>query len=297
MAAALYLDTKTNILWRNVADKPIAKEMSLQPVEAREKFFCEGPWRIHHNQQVRVFINDKNELALFLIYKSWEEMGPSGAWYSLDGFDYQNIELYKGDKHMIAMLQRTKDGWWRAEDIYFHSEQLPPVLVQINRGWYNTHDKALNSVSPRINTMKKVFTSVKTETLVYDRKFTPERITKDNIQPNEIFVFGSNIDGMHGGGAAAVASRFFGAIWGKGVGLQGQSYAIPTIPGTPRDIKPYVDEFIQFAKDNPDKVFLVTRIGCGIAGFTEADMAPLLADALPVENIILPEEFVNYLLK
>lgn len=295
--AALYLDTNTNILWRNVLDKPIAKLMNLQPVEAREKFFCEGPWKIDHNQQVRVFINEQNDLALFLIYKNWEEMGPSGAWYSIEGFDYQNIELYKGDKHMIAMLQRKKDGWWRAEDIYFHSVQLPPVLVKINRGWYNSQEKALKSVSPRIDTMKKVYTSVKAEVKTYNRKFTPEQVTKDNIFPNEIFVFGSNIDGLHGGGAAAAASRYFGAIWGKGVGLQGQSYAIPTIPGTVRDIKPYVDEFIQFAKNNTDKVFLVTRVGCGIAGFSVEDMAPLFVDALPVENIILPEEFVNFILK
>ena len=122
---------------------------------------------------------------------------------------------------------------------------------------------------------------------MYDREFTPERISE--VKENEVFVFGSNLAGSHGGGAARLAYERFGAIWGQGVGLQGQSYGIPTMQGGVETIKPYVDEFIDFAKSRPDLTFLVTRIGCGIAGFRNEEIAPLFAKAKGVENIVLPE--------
>ena len=103
---------------------------------------------------------------------------------------------------------------------------------------------------------------------------SPNYITK--LQPDEIFVFGSNLAGMHGGGAARLAYQRFGAVWGQGVGLQGQSYAIPTMQGGVETIQPYVDEFIEFAKQHPQLKFLVTEIGCGIAGFSPSEIAPLL---------------------
>ena len=118
------------------------------------------------------------------------------------------------------------------------------------------------------------------------KRTTPEFIT--SLEPNEIFVFGSNLKGMHGGGAAYIAYRKFGAIMGQGVGLQGQSYAIPTMQGGVETIRPYVDEFIEFAKQHPELTFLVTRIGCGIAGFTDEEIAPLFEEAHSVENIVLP---------
>jgi len=118
------------------------------------------------------------------------------------------------------------------------------------------------------------------------KRTTPEFITE--LLPNEIFVFGSNLKGMHGGGAAYIAYRKFGAIMGQGVGLQGQSYAIPTMQGGVETIKPYVDEFIEFAKENKNLTFLVTRIGCGIAGFTDDEISPLFEKAHDVENIVLP---------
>ena len=126
---------------------------------------------------------------------------------------------------------------------------------------------------------------------MYDRRFTPARIT--SLAENEIFVFGSNLAGAHGGGAAWVAHADFGAVWGKGVGLYGRSYAIPTMQGGLETIRPYVDEFILFAKTHPQLTFLVTRIGCGIAGFRDWEIAPLFKAALDVENVILPEEFVE----
>jgi hypothetical protein len=120
-------------------------------------------------------------------------------------------------------------------------------------------------------------------------RISPDRIS--TLAPGEIFVFGSNLAGMHGGGAARAAYLKFGAVMGQGVGLQGRSYAIPTMQGGPETIKPYVDDFIGFARKHPELKFLVTRIGCGIAGFTAADIAPLFKDAVNVENICLPRDF------
>ena len=123
--------------------------------------------------------------------------------------------------------------------------------------------------------------------------FTPYYIT--DLQADEVFCFGSNKEGMHGGGAAYVAFRQFGAVMGCGVGLRGQSYAIPTMQGGVETIKPYVDEFIEFAKAHPELFFYVTRIGCGIAGFKDKEIAPLFSEALNVPNICLPESFVKAL--
>ena len=123
----------------------------------------------------------------------------------------------------------------------------------------------------------------------FQHRITPERIT--NLRPGEIFVFGSNLAGRHGGGAARIAVDHFGAIMGQGVGLQGQSYAIPTMQGGVNTIQPYVDEFIRFADCHPEMTFLVTRIGCGIAGFTPEQIAPLFAAAVNIPNVHLPLDF------
>ena len=116
-----------------------------------------------------------------------------------------------------------------------------------------------------------------------DLRFTPENIT--SLGPDEVFVFGSNLQGMHCGGAARTAVLRFGAIMGQGVGMQGQSYAIPTMQGGVDTIKPYVDQFIDLAREWDQTTFYVTRIGCGIAGFTDEEIAPLFAEALPLYNV------------
>ena len=126
---------------------------------------------------------------------------------------------------------------------------------------------------------------------MYNRSYTPEKISE--LKDGEIFVFGSNLAGSHGGGAARLAHERFGAVWGQGVGLQGRSYGIPTMQGGVETIQPYVDEFIAFAKEHPEYTFLVTRIGCGIAGFTTHEMAPLFAKAIDMENVLLPKAFVD----
>lgn len=108
------------------------------------------------------------------------------------------------------------------------------------------------------------------------------------LQPGEIFVFGSNASGQHGAGAARTAHEKFGAVWGQGHGLQGQSYGIDTMSGW-TTIEREVAVFIEFAGEHPELTFLVTKIGTGIAGYTVAEIAPLFRD-LPA-NVVLPDEF------
>lgn len=122
-------------------------------------------------------------------------------------------------------------------------------------------------------------------------KYTPDHI--EMLEPDDIFVFGSNLAGRHDGGAARVAYDKFGAVYGQGVGLQGQSYAIPTMQGGIDTIKPYVDDFIDFAYECDQNTFYVTRIGCGIAGFSDEEIAPLFDKALDLYNVRLPESFVR----
>ena len=126
-----------------------------------------------------------------------------------------------------------------------------------------------------------------------NEKYTPDYITE--LGPNDIFVFGSNLAGAHAGGAARLAHQKFGAVWGNGVGLQGNSYAIPTMQGGVETIEPFIDEFIKFAKNHPELTFYVTRIGCGIAGFSKEEIAPLFKEALKIYNIRLPKDFVDIL--
>lgn len=125
-------------------------------------------------------------------------------------------------------------------------------------------------------------------------RFTPDNIKE--LAPDEIFVFGSNLAGHHGGGAARVALDRFGAQWGVGEGIQGQSYAIPTMQGGVETIKPYVDRFLDLAYEWDQNTFLVTRIGCGIAGFSPEQIAPLFDRALDMYNVVLPRDFYDILI-
>ena len=129
-------------------------------------------------------------------------------------------------------------------------------------------------------------------------KPSPENITR--LEANQIFVFGSNEGGRHGKGAAKQALGW-GAKWGQAEGLQGRTYGIPTKDSTVRrvlsieEIKPYVDRFIQFAKEHSELEFLVTEIGCGLSRMKPKQIAPLFKEAMTLENVRLPERFIRKL--
>ena len=127
----------------------------------------------------------------------------------------------------------------------------------------------------------------------YAKEYYSPRVTPPvvrNLEENEIFVFGSNANGYHGGGAAAVAMHRFGAVWGQGEGLQGKSYAIPTMEGLEK-LKEAVDRFTDFADQHQELRFLVTMIGCGSAGYSPREIAPLFKGCIYLENVALPSGF------
>ena len=127
--------------------------------------------------------------------------------------------------------------------------------------------------------------------------YTPDYI--DRLLPSQVFVFGSNTLGYHTGGASGTARKKFGAVWGQAEGLQGQSYAIPVDFGKgvrkDTEVKSSVEKFIAFAKENDKLFFFVTRIGCGIGGYRDEEMAQFFKGALEVKNICLPKSFVDAL--
>lgn len=171
------------------------------------------------------------------------------------------------------------------------------LSVQDNYFVYHVDDleyQIFSSVQGVFNSVVNYMNSNKSTKPSSIKRISPKWI--DKLEENEIFVFGSNLDGLHGGGAAAIA-RKWGAIWGQGVGLQGQTYAIPTMQGGVETIEPYVADFLSFAKSNNNLKFLVTEIGCGIAGFTVEQIAPLFKNALDenIENVYLPNSFYEVL--
>ena len=121
-----------------------------------------------------------------------------------------------------------------------------------------------------------------------ENRITPERIIR--LASNEVFVYGSNARGLHHGGAAKVAVEKFGAIMGQGHGLQGKSYAVNSMSGI-SDMMEDIKLFCEYAKSHSEKHFLVTPIGCGIAGYRAEEIAPLFKDCKELENVSLPASF------
>ena len=116
-------------------------------------------------------------------------------------------------------------------------------------------------------------------------------------QNGEVFVFGSNLAGIHGAGAAKVALNKYGALWGKGVGLHGMTYAIPTkdefINTLPlHEIKEFVEQFVSDSNFYEDGQYFVTRVGCGLAGYKDEQIAPMFKGA---KNCSFAEEWKQYL--
>ena len=127
----------------------------------------------------------------------------------------------------------------------------------------------------------------------YNSEYYSNRVTPENLRcldPHEVFVFGSNAEGIHNGGAAKIALHYFGAKLGKGEGIQGRSYAIPTTNGI-KLLQDAVNRFCKFAASHPREKFYVTRIGCGNAGYSPREIAPLFRQAIELENVALPQDF------
>jgi len=128
---------------------------------------------------------------------------------------------------------------------------------------------------------------------------TPDPINATAMGPNDIFVFGSNTEGAHGGGAAKAAMLFYGAIWGQARGLQGNSYAIVTLdytgqePITTKEIEQEIVQYLEFAKAHPELKFWTTKIGCGISNYKIEDIAPLFKNKQIPDNVMLPVEFTQ----
>ncbi|MDE6135140.1 MAG: hypothetical protein K2F79_06155 [Muribaculaceae bacterium] len=130
---------------------------------------------------------------------------------------------------------------------------------------------------------------------MYPTVFTPEHISE--LGPDDIFVFGSCSDGRHTQGAALTAFLRFGAIRGQSEGIQGQSYAIPTDSGSLETISKHINRFLDLAYEWDQNTFYITRIGCGQAGYTDSQIAPLFRRALSLYNVRLPKSFVEILRK
>lgn len=133
---------------------------------------------------------------------------------------------------------------------------------------------------------------MKNTSIVNGRRVAADRIAE--LGKGEVFVFGSNIQGAHGGGAAWFAHKHFGAEWGVGEGLTGRTYALPTMEGKD-SMKAAVDRFVACARQHPELTFLVTAVGCGIAGYTPEEVAPLFKEATSLENVYLPQVFWDIL--
>ena len=255
--------------------KAVAKEHRFESFEARQE-----------NRKMKFDVTDSQfEQEL---YHTIEDIG--NLYYGRDSknaiiLKMLYIEGFKG-KDVAQQLGMTASAVTQRCQKMMHDVVIPYFKRYFDASEYGTYmslceDASSTFASDKINNNN--MKDWKTE------RITPRWI--EHLKENEIFVFGSNLAGMHGGGAARIARLHFGAIMGQGIGLQGQSYAIPTMQGGVDTIRPYVDDFIAFAKQHPDQHFLVTPIGCGIAGFEAEDIAPLFEEAKEIKNISLPESF------
>lgn len=189
-----------------------------------------------------------------------------------------------GDSDTIACIAGS------IAEAFYH--EIPSAIVQeMHR---RLPEEFWTIITEMYNAVSKNYKENKLSGIIEDNlpnenhRITPKYISV--LQPNEVFVFGSNARGRHYGGAAAFAVKRFGAIMGQGEGLQGQSYAIPTMEGLD-NMRAAVARFIAFAKEHGELLFLVTPIGCGIAGYTPKEIAPLFLEAVALPNICLLKSF------
>lgn len=247
--------------------------------------------------------------------KTCDEIRPSYKWNAtcqgsvpeaimafLDSTDYEdcirNAVSLGGDSDTIACIAGSiaEAFYGIPQKLYDRGmSYLPPELQELVREFEKAYGNHILPNATQAATSAAGPNETADKTIFERPAFTPDKIK--HLHRHEVFVFGSNLAGHHGGGAARLAYQKFGAVWGQGVGLMGQSYAIPTMQGGIESIRPYVDDFIAFAREHPELLFYVTRIGCGIAGFKEREIAPLFRDAIAMENVVLPRSFCMELVK
>lgn len=222
-------------------------------------------------------------------YPIGEYFGYDAAYsYCLDpyGFDYYLALQYK-DKWIIYAVDWT--GYTEMARVVGSFVDAHKILTSkiglYLRGWKNLADGSTVG--------EGWFPDYDIKEIRHFSLPSPEKITK--LKDNQVFVFGSNLHGQHAGGAARYAYEHFGAILGQGAGLQGNSYAIPTMHISISEIESYISDFLAFAAEHPEKEFLVTKIGCGIAGFKDEEIAPFFEQARGLANVRLPEAFIKLL--
>ena len=226
-----------------------------------------------------------------------------------DGLENASRE-WRADGLRQLIEQLTEEGWTFSYMGSAHDVKSVTDLLSIRnviefshdaRGTSNTWDREMSSKMNYYERMSKDYLEMKEMSLeekkarrrryndeYYGNRVTPHYI--NHLDSNQIFVFGSNAAGQHAGGAARQAVEQFGAVLGQGEGLQGQSYAIPTMEGLD-NMRMAIERFCRFADEHHELQFLVTRVGCGIAGYDDQDVAPLFARAIKLENVALPESF------
>ena len=184
-----------------------------------------------------------------------------------------SMQFVQDDEGTRAMWERERSGKMRSSSKYsfmkkFHPDAFGSFCMSENSGNYYSEDIDCGRVAS-------------------------SHIT--SLNPGEIFVFGSHIDGHHSGGAAGYAKAHFGAIEGQAEGLQGQSYAIPTDGVSEKELYQAVHRFCDFAASHPELTFHVTAIGCGNAGYSAYSVAPMFSHAVKLDNVKLPKDFWTFL--
>lgn len=230
-----------------------------------------------------------------------------------DGMENASEE-WRADALRELIEQLTEEGWTFSYMGSAHDVKSVTDLLSIKnviefshdvRGTSNTWDREMSSKMNYYERMSSDYEVMKAMSIEekkawrrrYNKEYYGNRVTPhyiDHLEPNQVFVFGSNAAGTHAGGAARQAVEQFGAIPGQGEGLQGQSYAIPTMEGLD-NMREAIERFLRFANMHRELQFLVTRIGCGKAGYDDSDVAPLFTHAIKSENVALPESFWNEL--
>lgn len=278
------------------------------------------PIRLNDCNETHVIaLKREGKIGVFTVYET--EMGAYGRWLCKSNkcpfiFDEMWISASSMDEKSIAFAScrigkewgviRVIDSFARDDvwGIYDNSNLQHTVVVPFI---YKTREEAIRALHTRdyheeygweklFEYTTTVDADVEETDYKYIRKWcTPNKVT--SLKPDQIFVYGSNLEGNNGGGAARDAQDLFGAKHGIGVGRNGRCYAIPTMDGSVEAIKLYVDDFIKYASEHKELEFLLTPIGCGIAGYTPNQIAPLFKEGLKYGNIVFPKSFIDVLIK